>query len=350
MRKCCLVMFLMLFLGNAALLQAQVNYKVTGVFTCHAHDGKIGSLHCADGRVFAITGMDLIQAGKWDGKAVTIEGSAHQADEVGILHVKKIIAQAPAGTEVVLPSMKVHQKPPTLINRSGSKFQVRDVRWGYTPGQPKTSDNLQFANTTIDASMVDHVYFVLKPFPPEWIAAHSLFLFTFKKGGCLNSTGQETKGMFLSIEAYQNEKQKYSLTEGLKNVFGVSWILCTWEDYTETSCGLEKARLIPYLLKITPQEGSRLLEETISQAVVPRQGEYYNTITNNCTNNLIILLNRILPKERQFKLWAIPSMVYNFKATMPVLVSKLLKKRGFIGEPLPELNNASYQKYLAENL
>jgi hypothetical protein len=41
----------------------------------------------------------------------------------------------------------------------------------------------------------------------------------------------------------------------------------------------------------------------------------------------------VLAKDKQIKLWKIPGMLYNLKATMPVSVVKMLKKKGLIGEP-----------------
>ena len=90
-----------------------------------------------------------------------------------------------------------------------------------------------------------------------------------------------------------------------------------------------------------------LISETILQATVNRQGEYYNTVTNNCTNNLIVLLNRVLPEVQRVNMWWLPSMVYNMQATTPVVVPKMLMKRGLLCEVLPEVNGSNFRRIFA---
>ncbi len=323
---------------------AQVNYRVTGIPSIINHtQGAYVILRTGDGRIFNLTGIDVTRIRPFDGKNVIVEGSARQADQITDLKVTSINFTPLDQSAVVLPPFKAHQRPAKLISHDTPVYRVQDVRWGYIPGKERNNGNFRFVKATIDTSKVDRAYFVLKPFPPEWIAAHALMLFTFRKGGMVNENGEESVGMFLSIEAYQRTNQNYSLKDGLKNTFGSSWILGTWDDYTTQSCDVQKERLFLYPLKLTQSQIGALAAESILQATVNRQGEYYNTVTNNCTNNLIVLLNRVLPESQRINLWWIPSMVYNMKATMPIAVPKMLMKRGLMAEPLPEVNASNFK-------
>ncbi|HOT30110.1 MAG TPA: DUF4105 domain-containing protein [Candidatus Ozemobacteraceae bacterium] len=343
-KRLCVIALLLACLVYALPVSAQVNYRVTGIPSIVNHtQGVFVILRTGDGRIFNLTGIDVTRVRPYDGKNVVVEGSARQADQITDLKVTSIGLAPLAQDAVVLPPFKAHQRPAKLLSHSTPIYKVQDVRWGYLPGQERNNENFRFVKATIDTSKVDRAYFVLKPFPPEWIAAHALMLFTFKKGGMINETGEESDGMFLSIEAYQRTNQSYSLKDGLKNTFGSSWILGTWEDYTTQSCDVQKERLFLYPLKLTQSQVCSLAAEAILQATVNRQGEYYNTVTNNCTNNLIVLLNRVLPESQRINLWWIPSMVYNLKATMPISVPKMLMKRGLLGEPLPEVNASNFK-------
>ncbi len=341
------IMAIICLLGGTA--QAQVNYRVSGIPQVIRHaSGNYAILRSGDGRLFNLTGYDLREIQKHEGKNVIVEGAARQADQIINLKVKSISPAPLSRNSVVLPPFKAHQNPPKLIRKSPPVYNVADVRWGYIPGKPKNNNNFRHLKTKIDTSKVDRAYFVLKPFPPEWIAAHSLLYFSFKPGGMVNEKGEESAGVFLSIEAYQRTNQNYSLKDGLKNTFGVSWILASWEDYTIQSCQVQKEKLFLYPLKLSQSQMSRLLAETILQATVNRSGEYYNTVTNNCTNNLIVLINRILPQKNRINLWWIPSMVYNMRATTPVVVTKMLMKKGLLGRPLPEVNSSNFDKIFSK--
>lgn len=346
-RLCVLVLAVSLFLSIVPA-EAQVNYRVTGILKVVSHQqGTFAVLRTGDGRVFNLIGFDAAKIWSFDGQNVVVEGAAKQADQVLDLKVTHI-AVAPIEREaLVLPPFKAHQTPPKLIAQNAPMYKVKDVRWGYIPNQPRTNENFRYLNTIIDTSKVDRAFFVLKPFPPEWIAAHSLLFFSFRKGGVVNEQGEESAGLFLSIEAYQRTNQSYSLTEGLKKAFGVSWILATWEDYTAQSCEVQQERLFMYPLKLSQGQLSALAAECILQATQNRAGEYYHTVTNNCTNNLIVLLNRVLPEPQRINLWWIPSMVYNMRATTPVVVPKMLMKRGLLDEALPEVNAANCRNIFA---
>lgn len=340
----CVIAILLSYLIQALPTSAQVNYRVTGIPSIINHtQGAFVVLRTGDGRIFNLTGIDVPKVRAFEGKNVVVEGSARQSDQVTDLKVTSIDLVPLAKDSVVLPPFKAHQKPPKMISHSTPLYRIQDVRWGYIQGRERTTDNFRHCTTVVDTSKVDRAYIILKPFPPEWIAAHALMLFTFRKGGMVSETGEESAGMFLSIEAYQRTNQSYSLKDGLKNTFGSSWILGTWDDYTTQSCDVQKERLFLYPLKLTQSQVSALAAESILQATVNRQGEYYNTVTNNCTNNLIILLNRVLPESQRINLWWIPSMVYNMKATMPISVPKMLMKRGLMGEPLPEVNASNFK-------
>ncbi|MFZ5949684.1 MAG: DUF4105 domain-containing protein [Candidatus Rifleibacteriota bacterium] len=338
-----LLVLFSLFFSNC--LEAQVNYRVTGIPEVVRHGNNVYAiLRSADGRLFNLVDVDIRVVQKFQGKNVAVEGAAKQADQVIDIRVKSIEPVPIEKSSVVLPPFKKHQKPPRLISQSSPIYKVGDVRWGYIPGKPRNNENFSYLKTTFDTSKVDRAYFVLKPFPPEWIAAHSLLFFTFKPGGMVNEAGEEAAGLFLSIEAYQRTNQNYSLSEGLKNTFGVSWILATYEDYTTQSCEVQKEELYFYPLRLTQSQTNALLAETILQATVNRAGEFYHTVTNNCTNNLIVLINRVLPQNQRVSLWWIPSMIYNMKATTPVVVPKMLKKKGLLGEVLPAVKASNFKK------
>lgn len=313
-----------------------VPYTLEGIVTVQED---VVTLHTSDGRVFIL----MISAGRAEpfvGKTVRVEGMAKQADQLSRLKVKKIAAVDSTTKPVDAAPFKVHQTPPSLVSQDADSFVIRNVRWEWQ--QASDSKLLPVWETvTINPDLVENVYFVKKPFPPEWIAAHSFLAFTFRPGGMVDSKGRSANALVLTIEAYQRTDQNYDLKAGLKKTFAVSWILTTWKNYLEQSCKYGKEKLILYPTTFTDSQKADLVRETLEQATVDRSGEFYHTVLNNCTNNLIVLFNHVLPKEKQIKMWWVPSFIYNIRATMPVMVPKMLIKKGILEKELPEVNSGN---------
>ncbi|PKL49977.1 MAG: hypothetical protein CVV42_04775 [Candidatus Riflebacteria bacterium HGW-Riflebacteria-2] len=309
---------------------AQVNYTLEGVISLWEDQGKLTTV---DGRVFRITGISSRDLAKFENQNVVIEGSIRQADILNTLKVKKIQKKPIDAAQVVLPPLKQRQRPAKMVSYSNGVMTIDNIRWGQKPGQSNLADpglaEHLFRTIRLKPELVDNVYFCLKPFKPKFIAAHALMIFTFKPDAIITTKNEQTQGLILTIEAWQRVNQKFSLTDGLKNMFGSSWILTSYEDYME-EIKVRKEEIILYPAILTHDQKKKLVEECVKYASVNREGEYYNTVTNNCTNNLVVMLNRVLEAKRKVNMWWLPNMVYNLKATVPVAVPKMLIKKGIL--------------------
>ncbi len=314
-----------------------VRYTLEGILTIQEN---VPTLRTEDGRVFTLI-VDRDKAREMEGKTVHIEGKAHKADDVETIKVQDIKVIP----DYEFPAPKVehadYQKPATMLSQTADQIVIKDVRWGIQqdPATSTVKAKHEWETVTIKPDLVSKGYFVLKPFAPKFIAAHSLFVFTFKPGGMVSKTGKESKAIALTIEAYKKVGQTYGLIKTMKKVFDIVWNLTTWDNYMTltTKFNTGDTELFVYPMTLNREQTKALLMETLKQACVNRQGEYYHTIHNNCTNNLVILANRVLPKEKQIRLWAIPSMIYNYKATMPLSLGKKLRKKELIGDALPKI-------------
>jgi len=312
-----------------------VGYALDGIL--NIREGRI-ILNTPDGRLFRLE-LDPAQARRYDGRTVQVEGKAMQADDLDVLKVETIAPYTPPAN----PEQAVHdpmQRPAALVSDSDSELTVNNVRWLYTrKPRPGVFD---WAAATVKPALIRDIYLIKQPFPPEQVAAHSLLLMTFEKGGLTDAAGNESYGLVLSVEAYLKQGQAYNPVTGMGNAFNIVWVLATWEDYSSRSVLLNHNLLIPYKLKnFSMQQKTWLAREAVRQAAVNRAGEFYNTVTNNCTNNLLILMNRALPEMRRIPMWEVPYSVYNVEATMPVLVPPYLQSKGLLGPELSVINAAS---------
>lgn len=328
--------FLISLFWAVSIAWANVPYQLEGLLSVQK---EAVTLNTEDGRIFQLD-MDSRKARELDGEMVSLTGVARQCDELEILKVKTIARIDAAAEKIVLPPFKSYQRPTRMLSNTGEVIVMSDVRWGFKGKAADGESAFNWETVTIRPSMVEAAYFIKKPFPPEKLAGHSLLLFTFKNGGLVDSRGGSARGLVLTIEAYQRLGQKYSIKKGLKTTFNIVWMLTSWEDYSSFTCDINKDRLIIYPLRFDHSRLVSLVKESIREAAVNRSGEYYHTVTNNCTNNLVVLFNRVLDKK--IRMWWISGVLYNLRATMPAWVPNFLIKKGILEKPLPEMNEKNY--------
>lgn len=328
--------FLLVFSLMQQPVFAHASYRLNGIIDVQKN-GSV-TFNCEDGRIYNLDISDRA-AKKHDGDLVQIEAYAQDGLNLDSLKIKKIrkYEKRILPSEVPYSDSRQFAK---ILDRKESSYIVKNIRWARNK-LSKAEDEYIWQTAKIDFDAVEKAFFVLKPFPPEWLAAHCLMLFTFKDGGFIDKDNNRSKGLVLSIEAYLREDQKYSLAKGLRNKFGIIWSVATWEGYAEQTCNNKKnGKLLAHEIKLEKESVKALLKEALDQADKDRLGEFYHTTRNNCTNNLVLLLNKFAPKK--IRPWSIPNIIYNVRATMPVMVPKRLEKLGVIGERLTEVNSENF--------
>ncbi|MGM0599290.1 MAG: DUF4105 domain-containing protein [Candidatus Rifleibacteriota bacterium] len=335
-----IVLLLALVVALPSFVGAGVFYRVNGIIDIQENFVVLTTDDC---RVFQLD-MSRSKAAQFDGKIVQVDAVAKDSTKLRKLKVKKI---RPFKKRILIKDnrdYKNHQKSANFVKATKSEIIIGNVRWARkNPDKkdlPRSQAEFHWRKVKIKPELIDEIYFVKLPFPPEWIAAHCLMLYTFKDGGLVDNQGNKSTGLVLSIEAYQTKDQKYSLTEGLKKAFGIVWILATWENYAAETCYYDNKKMVPYPVKFNHRQKVALLKETLKQSLVNRKGEYYHTTRNNCTNNLVILLDKI--SKTKIRYWTIPSMIYNVRATMPTMVPRYLQKKGLIEKEKQEINEKNF--------
>lgn len=321
-----------------------VRYTLHGLLNVESDEiaGPI-HLHAADGRVFILK-MDPFRARALRNQWVIVEGKAKRSDAIEYLDVDSIKASATPPQFATQQKYADYQQPAKLVSQVGQQFQIDGIRWNIA--QDPATSTVKAVHTwkraTIDIEKVRNVYIVAKPMQPEIILAHCMFVFTFDKGGFVSENGEESQGLTLSIEAGLPPGKMYGLVSCTKKTFNVVWNLTTWENYANLwipfATESKNPRLTFYPLHLDGAQKKQLLQQSILQACKNRDGEFYHTTRNNCTNNLMILLNSVLPSNKEINLWYVPNMLYDLHATVPVAVLKTLMRDGILGDPVFEIN------------
>lgn len=315
-----------------------VSYFLRGLVTVY---GDKAVLNTADGRVFELK-MDPALAAEFDDKTVEVSGKVKASDELEVLKVRDIKEYAPDPTEITPPPHKSRFRPLKLVSETADQYFLDDVRW-LDPAAP-THDFL-WGTATVRPELLKNAYFVTKK-AGKIPAGHSLLFFDFSEGGFTDARGLPSKGFFLSVEAYAREGQSYSVFAGFKKIYNIVWMFMTFEEYAIRTASFEEEELHFYPVLVDRESGAQMAREAVRLASVNRDGEYYHSTRNNCTNNLVIVMNRVLPEEKKARMWAIPHLIYNFRATTPITAPSYLKKKGALGGKEFTIDKTNLQEYL----
>lgn len=315
-----------------------VTYVLRGLVTMY-EDKTV--LNTEDGRVF-ILDMAKEQAAYFDNRLVEVWGKAGSSDDVSTIKVSSIELYTPDPAAAEPPPHKSKFRPAEFLGEDGGALEVGNMRW-LEPAA--ASHDFSWASAAIRPGLIKEIYFVTKVQPPG-IAGHSLLFYEFEDGGVVDTAGRKSKGFFLSVESYAREGETYSLIAGFKKTYNILWLLTNFEDYVMYGAAFGKNWMNFYPVLTDKAGREKMVRDTVEQATVNREGEWYHSTRNNCTNNLVMMINHSLPEERRVKMWTIPHLIYNFYATTPPMVPGYLGRKGVLGPKAFTIDRSNFREYI----
>lgn len=252
-------------------------------------------------------------------------------------------------------------RQPTLIADDGVSLTLGQIRWGGASPKPaqETNDSRKFfwRNAKIVPEMVEDVFFVERPFPPEAIAAHVFLVFTFKRGGFeslsesdpvpaqnnsskLNSKKRSNRhgavkdlseALVVSFEAVRKQGEPFDLwLKGTTRKYGLTCVMSTWENYACVDCDLQGNRYLLWRFQLSSEQKTRLVRAAIAEGLRNLSGDFYHTLANSCLTNAIPIIDSVLPKNQQIPLHIGNSKVLNPLATQPKMIPGAFIKKGVL--------------------
>lgn len=191
-------------------------------------------------------------------------------------------------------------------------------------GDIVTLYNIRFTDYTTDRDYTTH-YFNARynlndirtmdmleiPFPGMPTMAHVACSFGFADGRHLG----------VSVEARYEVGESYDPVAGLFNQFELIYIIADERDMIRLSTDYKKCDVHLYRLKLTPMEVRGIFVDILNRAnKLAVSPEFYKTVRNNCTTNIIDHINRVKPG-------AIP---YEYRVLFPGLIDSFLFDIGLL--------------------
>lgn len=224
-----------------------------------------------------------------------------------------------------LPSVTINENQVTIA-------KLRDYH--YEPGKITSRGYL---SKTFEVSELERVWFLFEPFQIQPFTdfkgvAHTYLVFDFKN----------SDPVALSVEARREKGEQYSAWLGLLNKFELFYVWGTETDQTVRRVIVENNKLYMYPLQISKESAQGLfLELANATQRLESHPRFYNTLTNNCTNELAYNANKVrsglfslnlalfLPGysvDELYKLGLIPTNLSKIGLNERYFISDLVKK------------------------
>ena len=151
------------------------------------------------------------------------------------------------------------------------------------------SDNEYVVNhydKTFDLDRLRHVDFVVAPFREAPGLAHTLLSFGFDGGDYVS----------VSVEARREQDEQYSVVLGALRQFELMYVVADERDVLLRRTKYRDSDVYIYRTRATPQQARELFLDVLDRVnTLYREPEFYDSITNNCTTNLVRHINQLRP-------------------------------------------------------
>ena len=171
------------------------------------------------------------------------------------------------------------------VTFEGSRFTVENLRnFHWTDA---TSCEPRWETRSYDLDLVNSAWYILVPFTSRWRGpAHTFVSFGFDDG----------RYLAISIEARRRVGQSYDILRGLFRRFELIYVIGDELDLIGRRAVYDGSDVFLYPIAATPEAMRAVLRSMLERADRLReQPEFYNTITNNCTLDLVRHVNQFAP-------------------------------------------------------
>ncbi|MEZ6134093.1 MAG: DUF4105 domain-containing protein [Pirellulaceae bacterium] len=163
---------------------------------------------------------------------------------------------------------------------------------------------------------VRSVDFIVVPFKETPALAHTMLSFGLADGQYL----------VFSVEARLEQGESYALISGTTNEFELMWIVGTERDLIRLRTEVRNVDVYLYRTSVTPEQAQQTFLAAVARVnEIFRTPEFYDALNNNCTTNIVDMVNRLRPG----------SVPQDIRVMLPGHSDKLAYELGLLAAPGP---------------
>ena len=196
----------------------------------------------------------------------------------------------------------------------GEKLTVKNVR-AFTYSSDGQIDTAAYQDRIYNLTGLEEIWYGISHFHPYGIA-HTFLSFGFENGEYLA----------VSIEARQEKGEAYHPVTGLMRNYELMFVLADERDVVGVRTHRRNEKVYLYRLKVERENIRRMLELMMQRVnslyEIP---EFYNTLTDNCTTNILRLVEDLS--------WA--DIYLDYRVLLPGYSDQLAYEMGFLPTDVP---------------
>jgi hypothetical protein len=165
---------------------------------------------------------------------------------------------------------------------------VRDCRY-----RSEDDYDVRYYDLSFQLEDVKSVDFIVVPFKETQLLAHTMFSFGLADG----------RHFVISVEARLGADETYTAVAGAGRRYPLMYVIGDERDLILLRTAIRDVEVFLYRGKATPEQSQKLLVDMLQRAnKLYREPEFYDTLTNNCTTNLVRHINQIRPGRIPYEL------------------------------------------------
>jgi hypothetical protein len=181
--------------------------------------------------------------------------------------------------QAVLPDAEIYGNIVSIHN-------IRNFSYAST-----TSYTPSYYNSTFDVSKLKNVWFVVEPFSGYVGAAHTFLSFEF----------EGDRFVSISVEIRKEKGESFSAVKGLFRQYELMYVIADERDVVKLRSNYRKDQVYVYPIKAEPEKKRTLFLDMLARTnELAENPEFYNTLTNTCTTNIVSHVNKITSKRIPF--------------------------------------------------
>jgi hypothetical protein len=225
--------------------------------------------------------------------------------------------------QAVLPTVDIHGTQATVHNVRNCKYFSNDVYM------------VDYYDKTIDMSRVRGVDYIVVPFDGAPALAHVMLSFQ------LDGPDSKPDHLAVSVETRKEKSEKYNPVTGSLNQYELIYVVADERDVIQFRSVYNGEHVYLYHTTASPAAAQDLLADVLHRVNdLSLRPEFYDTLTNNCTSNIVHHVNRIRPNR----------IVTDYRSLLPGLSDQLAYDEGLIERhgTFAETKEAAYVNPLAQ--
>ena len=125
----------------------------------------------------------------------------------------------------------------------------------------------------------------------------------------------------VSVETRKEKSERYNPVKGSARQYELMYVLADERDVLQLRTNFNREDVFLYHTTATPEAARMLLADVLARVnELAKKPEFYDTLTNNCTSNIVDHVNRIKPNR----------VVADVRALLPGLSDRLAYDEGLI--------------------